>query len=369
MRNINVFGVKRISFYIALILCIIANSHAHSHAESSVPIRILGVTSGSVYTDFVKPRWYDKGPVEATLKRDSGTPKPFVNGQKITENGNYQLVVTKSVDGITAKTVTNFVINSNATTATILTNINTNGTKLKIRFKGGTFKGHPMYAIWTEDSSGKFIQNLYVSATPATNIMRFGDTFKARPQGLPYWAHKTCPEKPYGNDYLFLAAPAVPIPEDLDAVTGATQKFAYDIETKAHTGRSNSKKIKIYFEINQSWDWGWYFHYDNENHEEVGPARLGDDKYFSKGTGCGEPSLVYMAEIDLEKAHTYLLGGSDGVNKILPIGYSHYAGKTGELYTDFYATDNGVERYKFDHAHKMVDFITVEVIPTLTKSQ
>ena len=359
----NMLWMKQIIFCIVLFACINVGDMAFSQ-EALSPVKIIGVTDGSVYTGFVKPRWYDdEGTIAATLRRDSGTPEPFVNGQKITENGNYQLVVAKSVAGKETKIITNFVINLNAPTATILTNINNVGTELQIRFKGGKFKGHPMYAIWTEDPSGKFIQNVYVTATPATNIMRFGDTFIARPQGLPYWSHKTCPEKLYGTDYLFLSDPVVPIPEDLDAVTGATQKFAYDIQTKAHKGSSNSKKIRIYFEVNQSFDWGWYFHYNNETHEEDEPGRLGDDKYFSKETGCGEPSLVYMAEIDLEKAGTYPLGGSVGGNEILPIGYSHYSGRTGELYTDFYADDNGVERYKFDHAHTMVGSITVEVVP------
>ena len=362
MMTHNMLCLMGIICCVFFVACINVGDIAFSQ-EALSPVKIFGVTEGSLYTEFVKPIWYEEGLVKATLRRDSATPKPFVSGQKITENGSYQLVVTKLAVGGTIKSMINFVIDSALPTATIYTNINNDGVKLKISFKGGEFKGHPMYALWAEDLQGNFIRNLFVSAVPATNIMRFGDNFKARPQGLPYWAHKTCPEKQYGSDFLFLADPSAPIPDDLDAVTGATQKVAFDIKTKATPGISAGKKIKIYFEVNQSFDWGWYFHYDNATHEEDGAGRLGVDKYFSNNTGCGEPSLVYMTEIDLEKEGVYFLGGSDSSKKSLPIGYGHYAGRTGKLYTDFFADHNGVERFKFDHAHKMVGAVTVEVVP------
>lgn len=367
------FKVKRVSCYTVLIFCVFAYSPVYSQDTLS-PVKIFGVTDGSVYTDFVKPRWYAEEFVTATVQKDSGIRVPFSNGQKISENGGYQLVVTKSVDGLTAETILNFVVDSSAGTAMILTNIGKEGTELKIMFSKGIYYKDaraPVMAIWTEDSSGNFLQNLYVSAVAGTNIMRYTDNYVRRPQALPYWTHKACLGKDYGwygylvargYGHLFLADPSVPLPEDLDAVTGATQLNTVTLKTKARTSDTTDKQVRICFELNQPKDFGWYFNLGNTNHEEDGTGLLSDDIYFRRGTP-GEPAIVYCGKIDLDKAQTYLLGGSDGQNEIMPIGYSHYAGRTGKLYTDFYYPDaNGVERYKFDHAHKMVGSITVEVI-------
>lgn len=368
MRNCTFikFQVKRVSCYTVLILCVFACFLVYSQDTLS-PVKIFGVTDGSVYTDFVKPRWYAEGPVTATVQKDSGAPVHFTNGQTISENGSYQLVVTTSVDGLTAETILNFIVDSSAGTAMILTNIDNEGTELKIVISKGSYYNNaraPMMAIWTEDSSGTFLQNVYVSAVAGTNNMRYSEKYVRRPQALPYWMHKTSSEKDYGeNGYLFLADPSVPIPEDLDAVTGATQLNTVTLKTKVRSNNMIDKQVRICFELNQPKDFGWYFNIDNTKHEEDGTGLLSDDIYF-RGGSPGEPAIIYCGEIDLDKAQTYLLGGSDGVNEILPIGYSHYAGRIGKLYTDFYYPDaNGVERYKFDHAHKMVGSITVEVIP------
>ena len=319
------------------------------------PPLVYGVTQGSVYREFVKPKWYDAD-ATATLSINSQTPVPFANGDKISSNGDYELTVS----GAGGETRVAFAIDASAATAQINTNVDGQGTDLEIDFQSGTYEATPVFAIWTEDVHGNFIQNLYVSSMPATNIMRFTNNVLNRPQSVPYWAHKNCVEKAYGSDFLYLAEPDVPIPEDLDAVTGATQKAGFTISTKARTNAINDSRIKVFFEVNQSFDAGWYFYGANATHEEEGSGSFSSDKFFY---GSEEPALVYSAEVDLDSGQTTIIGSGDDENVVQPVGYSHYAGRTATLYTDFYADDSGVERYKFDHAQQMVALLTATVYP------
>ena len=332
-------------------------------SAQSTEIRIVGVTDGSTYTEFVKPRWYSKN-AKATLKKNAEKPVPFENGSKIADNGRYQLTVRNTEN---EKTI-NFTIDSRADHAVIVTNHAQTGTHLKVYFKGGDYyrgtkrNGTPMMAIWVEDLSGNYLQSLYVSAAPATNILRYSDDWWARPQGLPNWMHKAGIERKYKEDWIYLADPGVGIPPDIDAVSGATQKQGFLLETRRRGGEHQHSRIRVCFEINQSFDNGWYIFGDNDRHEEDGDGSFDRDDYF-RGTGVGEPAIVYAVEIDLRSHGTYRFGGHDGQKTINPVGYSHYAGRTGKLYTDFYALDGNKQRYKFDHAPRMVEELAVEVIP------
>lgn len=326
-------------------------------------IRVLGVTDGSKYTEYVNPRWYAKD-VQATLSKNDGKPVPFENGGKITDNGRYRLTV-KTAE---SEKAIQFTIDAHADHAVIVTNHTSVGARLKISFNGGTYyrsakrKGVPMMAIWAEDLSGRFLQDLYVSAGPATNIMRYTDDWRARPQGLPNWMHKAGTAKAHKGGKIYLADPEAGVPPDLDAVSGATQKNGFLLKTRTRGGERYPSTIRICFEINQSFDSGWYFFGDNDKHEEAGVGSFDTDTYF-RGTGVGEPAIVYAVDVDLRSPGIYSFGGNDGKVAINPVGYSHYAGRTGKLYTDFYASDGKKQRYKFDHAHRMVKEMRVEVIP------
>ncbi|MFC1505048.1 hypothetical protein ACFL5W_00885 [Thermodesulfobacteriota bacterium] len=311
--------------------------------------RIIGVTEGSVYNDFVRIYWFDAG-ASATLSKDSGIPVVYEEGSKIEANGEYEIVLTLSeIEENRIK----FTIDTEIQTATINTNINRAGTILKIKLNPGSYFQNrtPVIAIWSEDLSGNFSQNLFVSTTPATNYMRYTGNYVNRPQALPVWMHKACIARLYGNETLYLAVPQEPIPSDLDAVSGATQKNGFEVLTSA-ISPSTEDQIVIYCEINQPFDFGWYFYGDNADHEEDGLGKFSDDPYFFDSA---EPAVIYSVVVDLDQAGIYEFDTS-------PAGYSHYAGRTGAKYTDFHADNTVSERYKFDHAQKMLSSLSVEVM-------
>ena len=331
----------------------------------AAPISIFGVTDGSTYTSFIKPKWYNPL-VQATLARNSESPLEFTSGAKISDDGRYELIV---YDNDTFRTI-NFTIDSNAHAAEILTNTFLDGPEIMVHFEPGTYykrflksDGVPMIAIWAEDLNGNYLQTLYISAAPATNIMRYTDNWKARPQALPNWMHKAGHKMDYHGDLIYLADPEKLIPSDIDAVSGATQKDGFIVSTRIKQTQTYPKIIKIFFEINQSFDEGWYFFGDNNHHEEEGAVPFNNDKYY-RGTGVGEPAIVYTAEIDITKPDSYYFGRVENSDSLKPVGYSHFAGRTGRLYKDFFAADGKRQRYKFDHAHKMVKKLYVEVLST-----
>ncbi len=317
------------------------------------PPEVIGITDGSVYTNnemvrndnFVQA-FFTPVPgttCSATLQKDSELPAVYTSGTKIIGAGSYQLVVTAedTGTGLTADKIVNFVMNPSDQGSTFITNNNIFDTKLEITYNYNTYytirAGKPLFAVWAEDANGNFLHNLYVSTVPATNIMRYSQNWAARPQALPYWAHKAC--EPYGADSIYIATPD--IPPDLDAVTGATNMAGFKVITNVNT--DTNRIIRILFEINQSFDTGWYFN-----------DAFSTDKYY-KGTGSYEPALVYGTLIDLDNLQPeYSLD---------LIGYSHFAGSDGNLYTDYYAIDPDTElsRYIFDHATSMVGSITVTV--------
>ena len=325
-------------------------------------IKILGITEGSIYTEFVNPRWYQNS-LKAQLKKNDGRFEYLSNGQKIFEDGSYQLRFT---DRNVSRDI-RFVIDSKKSTAVIETNRSLNGAHIKIAYDSGNYyndpsvKGTPMMAIWLEDASGNYLQSIYVSATPATNIMRYTDNWVARPQGLPVWMHKAGKKTLHNGQTIFLAKPANKIPEDIDAVSGATQKRSYVMKSRADEKKCMKPDVSIFLEINQSFDDGWYFNEKNNQHEEPISGNFRDDSFF-KGTGVGEPSIVYRAKVDLRKHRTYQLNG-ESEDEIRLIGYGHFAGRTGIIYDDFYAMNKGKERFKFDHAHKIIKKLEIEVIP------
>ena len=358
MQNRPIVPDSHIHIFLTLLI-----SGMFALAIATIPLRVMasdgpkifGVTDGSVYQEYVQPRWYDES-ATATLSVNGGTPESFASGQKISANGLYELRVLDSV----LERVVRFEISSTDPWARINTNQDKDGTILEIDFKSGVYRATPVIAIWTEDVNGNFLQNLYVSSLAATNMMRFTNSRVNRPQAVPFWAHKACDPEEYGSDMLYLAQPQIPVPEDLDGVSGATQKAAFLLNTRAVANAVNDSRIKVFFEINQSFDSGWYFKGSNQTQEEDGTGTFSSDKYFG---GSEEPAIVYSVEVDLDQDRTVILGGSDGGTQVMPVGYSHYGGRTGRLYTDFYADDNGTQRYKFDHAHRMVGLLTVRAFP------
>lgn len=313
---------------------------------------IYGVTQDSVYVDeFVRIYWFEPDGV-ATLTHN-GTSHPYNSGTAIENDGSYSIELSVNKDGQTLSNSVAFQINTSQTVAHLQTLENNALTGLTIDFTPDSYSGNPIIVIWTEDMAGNFLQNLYVSTAAATNYMRFTNNIVNRPQAVPYWAHKTCPPMAAaGGGSLHVAQPEIPLPDGLDAVSGATQKLGFSLNSHVQAA-GNQNQIKVLLEINQSYDDGWYFAAGNPLREETdipSGTTFGDDPYYS---GSNEPSLIYSVDVNLDQPGTYTTGE--------PAGYGHYGGRTGTLYTDFFALDGTTERHKFDVAIRMVDQLSVTV--------
>ncbi|MDD2196937.1 MAG: hypothetical protein PHW91_07080 [Bacteroidales bacterium] len=197
-------------------------------------------------------------------------------------------------------------------TETISTQPFPNGTPIAISFEKGEEFYHPLIVFWLEDDKGQFIETLYASQSIATGTFKYGVAEgkrwrkgeKRKPAALPYWGHRRGIKAPDG---LFLPTPKDPLP---DAITGATPTNSFTINTKIN---ADTEYVKIFMEINQTWDWNHYWH--NNLYPD-------DDDY---KTSC-QPALVYMAKVKLSE--------NGSIHEMVPIGHSHPSGKTGELFPD-----------------------------------
>jgi len=331
---------KRIFTSLYLICLLVTPVFAET--GSLIPAKVIGVTEGSVYKGFVKPTWEDAGGAlsSATLTRNAGQPVAYTKGAKIEDDGKYLLNVTtrENSSGLTANRGIHFTIDSNASKDVFVTNAGQYDVELEVEYEVNSYSGKylPLYTMWVEDGSGNYLHNLYVSAMPATNIMRYTDKYVLRPQSVPYWAHKACPANPYGKETVYHAANN--IPPDLDAVSGATAKADFFLKTRA---KSIENKLKILFEINRAKDESWFFNRD-----------FSYDKYYPVSM---QPSLVYSVLIDLNHPRKEY--------DLELTGFGHYAGRDGDLYTDFEAMDpdTGKMRNKFESALNMVKSIKVRL--------
>lgn len=194
----------------------------------------------------------------------------------------------------------------------LTTNIDGKGIELQIEFKKGKHHNHPLMALWVETVDGAYIQTLYVAKSIAKGYYRHGDASTGRwkpgpirrPATLPYWAHKRGVQE---EDGLFIPTHKTPMP---DAITGATPKGNFVVNTKTD---EPLEQFAILFEINQSWDWNQYWHNN----------KFPDDEDYKTSS---QPALVYKATIDLSQSRQKY--------ELELIGHSHYAGRTGELFTD-----------------------------------
>ena len=202
--------------------------------------------------------------------------------------------------------------------------IQANEGNLEISFLKGKSFNHPTFAIWTEDMDGNYIESLYVTQYFATGIYGNADAGDGkwsdekgesiRPAALPYWSHKRNIESREG---VFVPTPEKPV---TDAVTGATptNNFVMRVSPKNKT----SKKFKVLFEINQTWDWNDYW--TNNKYPK-------NKDYLSSA----QPSLIYEAVIDPGNPGTQIT--------FKPIGHGHYSGEDGSLTTDLSTLTTALE--------------------------
>ncbi len=195
----------------------------------------------------------------------------------------------------------------------IQTNELLQGPSLEITFRKGPEHNHPLMAVWVEDVNGNFLQTLYVSESIGKGVFEHGDASSGkwmpgeirRPAALPVWSHQRGVK---AEDGLYIPSVKNPV---ADAVTGATPQADFNLHTKLPTKTPDI--IKVFFEINQTWDFNEYW--TNNKYPD-------NDEY---KTSC-QPALVYAAEIDLkEKGKEY---------SMQLVGHGHYAGEDGNLYTD-----------------------------------
>ena len=181
---------------------------------------------------------------------------------------------------------------------------------------------HPQMAIWIEDTSGVFMETLFVSKATAKGLFYGGrskDNFKEFDQGndatgafrrvdaLPVWSHKRGVQYPDG---MYVPPNTQPLP---DGITGATIKDNFKLFTS--TNVTSNFVLKI--ELNVAFD-------DNEFYSAFD---FPDDTVYHSGTGLlGQPSIIFGSEIDLNDDHKYYL--------MRLLGHGHHSGQTGALYSE-----------------------------------
>ena len=197
--------------------------------------------------------------------------------------------------------------------AKITSNSNGTGRSIEIEMIKGKAHNHPTFAFWIEDTSGNYIQTLYVTQAIGQGIFNYGDKSGGawkpgevhRPSALPYWAHKRGVKNETGS---FEPTPKNKVP---DAYSGATPAGSFMLNTRADNPLKS--KVKLMLEINQPWDWNEFWN----------NTLYTDDLDYK--SSC-QPAVVYSAMVDFD--------GPAMEIAMKPVGHSHYSGKNGELYTD-----------------------------------
>ena len=216
------------------------------------------------------------------------------------------------------------------------------GDTLQIDLRKGPYFQWPTFAFWLEDTSGRYIQTLYVTGKLAKNNFYVKVTsengkdvfveepetahLRERPEALPVWAHQYGARSHKGN--------SVPVGEQVvpDGYTGATLTDNFLLRTRAD--RKLPEKFVVKLEINHSFDWNEYYTQD----------RFPDDPVYSGNGKVGQPSLVYAAQVDRSIGQKYFA--------MEIIGRGHHSGKDGLIYTDL---------SEITTARELVDRVIVEL--------
>ncbi len=196
------------------------------------------------------------------------------------------------------------------------------GYQLQLQFTPGKHHNHPLMAIWIEDTTGAYLQSLYVAKSIAKGSFAHAVAGSRgwepgparRPAALPYWGHKRGIK---ANDGYYLPSSDQPMP---DAVSGPTPQAAFILNTK--TRQLDHTVFNLLMEINQSWDWNQHWHNN----------KFPEDQQYKTSS---QPAIVYRATIDVNNPQPVYL--------MRPVGHSHYAGASGELYEDLSTLTTALE--------------------------
>lgn len=187
--------------------------------------------------------------------------------------------------------------------------------QFELEVKKGSSLKQPLAAFWLADSSGSYIQTLYISRSLSNS--EFRQVFNGknwlrgvvrRPEALPIWAHQ---RNIKASDGLYIPLGSTP---DLDGLSGATPTSNFKLKSSANIDFASS--LTFYVEINQSFDWNEFYSKD----------RFPKDLIYS-GTGqVGQPSLLYSTTItkDQIRNQTYFF--------LDLVGHGHHSGKTGVIF-------------------------------------
>lgn len=213
-------------------------------------------------------------------------------------------------------------------------------------FKKGRHFWYPQIVIWLEDSTGRYLETLFVTNSTANGLFYSGrtrDNFKdfgsdnknedvvdgelRTVDALPYWSHK------YEETFSVTLQAGTSGHLVPDAISGATPEGSFYLRTSAGVLQ---KRFQVLVELNVAFD-------ENEYYSEYD---FPDDTLYHGGAGLlGQPSLVYKAMIDTSSPQRFYL--------MKLAGHSHHSGLTGELYTDLSGITTAVE---------IIDRIVIEVV-------
>ena len=204
----------------------------------------------------------------------------------------------------------------------LVANAKGTGKVMTLEFSRGKSHNHPSFVLWAEDMDGNYLQTLFITRAVGTSVYEHGNPSSGqwepgeirRPASLPYWAHKRGVKE---KDGLFVPTRKDPIP---DAYTGATPPGDFRLVTRFDG--TAPRKFRILFEINQPWDWNGYWT----------NSKFPDDAEYK--TSC-QPAVVYATAVDL--------GKPSPAYELEAVGHSHYAGSTGELFTDLSTLTTALE--------------------------
>ncbi len=166
-------------------------------------------------------------------------------------------------------------------------------------FLGMNKKNAPQFAVWIEDTNGKYLSTVFVTQKIATEGWISNDGNR-RKESLPHWCYQ---RGIVYEDGLLLPTKQNPL---ADGITGATPKADKTLQIRIN---DLNDPIVVKAEFNHSIDFNAYF---PEN------AEPGDENYSGGNMGSGQPAVVYSATIypGESKVDLKLIGrsSSDGTN-------------------------------------------------------
>jgi len=161
----------------------------------------------------------------------------------------------------------------------------------------------PQIAIWIEDSSGRFVDTIYVTKKSAKADWWFAKGAR-RPEALPVWSHARGTQAADGS---FMPEADHPLP---DAVSGATPGATFALAWELPPGLALGT-YRIRAELNLSYDW-------NEAYPDKLPK---SDPRRTRWNG--QPSIVWEAALPL--------GATESSAELMPVGSGSLDGSEGSI--------------------------------------